>query len=300
MAGINTNRTTSGVTLPPSVSNDIWQKTQEQSVVQQLTRSIPLPGGGVDVPIITGDPVAEWVSETDEKPVSNSTFGNKNIKGYTMALIEPFSNQFRRDKTALYNAVVGRYPGILAEKFDRTVFGQQASPGSGFDTLAAAPAVSVATNMYDGLLAGLSSVATVGNADVTRWALSTQGEILALGAKDADGRPIFIDKVTTEGSVGSILARPVFKAKNSFKAGTAGSPGTPSVVGIGGDWDSAVWGFVQGITIDISDQATLTRGSETINLWQRNMFAVRCEFEIGFAMRDANRFVRLTGPVPTA
>lgn len=298
MAGIDTNRTSSGVSLPPEVSKEIWTKTQELSVIQQLARSMPLPGGGVDVPIITGDPVAEWVSETDEKPVGNSTFGNKNIKGYTMALIEPFSNQFKRDKAALYNAIVGRYPGILAEKFDRTVFGQFASPGTGFDTLAAAPAVSIATNVYDGLLAGLSSVATVGGSDVTGWALSTQAEILALGAKDTTGRPLFIDKVTTEGSVGSILARPAYKAKNAFKAGVAGSPGTPSTVGIAGDWSSAVWGYVQGVTIDISDQATLTRGSETINLWQRNMFAVRCEFEIGFAVRDANRFVRLTGPVP--
>jgi len=45
----------------------------------------------------------------------------------------------------------------------------------------------------------------------------------------------------------------------------------------------------------VSDQATLTDADdETLNLWQRNMFAVRAEFEVGFAVRDVNRFVRIT------
>lgn len=295
----NIRRDTSGVTLPKTVSTEIWQATIQQSVVQQLARQITLPGGGMDVPIITGDPVAAWTAETEEKPVSRSTFGSKNIKGYTLAVIEPFSNQFRRDLPALYSALVSRLPGALAKTFDSTALGFAASPGSGFDTLAAAPTASVSTNVYDGFLAGLGAVAATG-ADVTGWALSGQGEIAALGAKDTTGRPIFLDKVTTEGSVGSILARPVFKSPYVFKAGTVGSPGTAATVGFGGDWSSAVWGYVEGIKIDISDQATLNDGGTALNLWQRNMFAVRAEVEVGFAVRDINRFVRITGAIPTA
>jgi HK97 family phage major capsid protein len=301
MAGIDINRTTAGVLpLPKAVSAEIWQKTQEASVIQTLARRIPLPAGGIDVPIITGDPVASWVNETDEKPVSRSTFGVKTIKGYKMAVIEPFSNEFRRDIPQLYNALVSRLPGVLAAKFDATALGFQATPGSGFDTLAAAPAVSLTTNAYDGFLAALSSVATVGGADVTSWALSTQGEIVVMGAKSTTGAPLFLDSVTTSGSIGSILARPVYKSATVFKAGTVGSPGTASTVGFGGDWQSAVWGTVEDITIKISDQASLNDGGTTINLWQRNMFAVMVEFEVGFAVRDVNRFARLTGPIPTA
>lgn len=298
MAGVDINRTTTGVILPKEVSTEIWTKTLNASVIQQLCRRINLPGGGIDVPIITGDPTADWVSETAEKPVSRSTFGSKNIKGYTLAVIEPFSNQFRRDLGALYNALVDRLPLILAKKFDQTALGFAASPGSGFDTLAAAPTVSIATNVYDGFLAALSSVAT-NDGDVTAWALSTQGEILALGSKDTTGRPIFIGNVTTEGSFGNVLARPAYKAPGSYKAGTIGAPGTASTVGFGGEWQSAVWGYVEGISIDVSDQATLNDGGTALNLWQRNMFAVRCEVEVGFAVRDVNRFVRITGPIPT-
>src|SRR5690606_37106335 len=101
---------------------------------------------------------------------------------------------------------------------------------------------------------------------------------------------LFIRDVKDDGSVGSVLARPVFKTQHVKHA----VPGGNDVVGFGGDWGSAVWGYVEGLKIDISEQATLNDGGTALNLWQRNMFAVRVEFEVGFAVRDANRFVKLT------
>ena len=47
--------------------------------------------------------------------------------------------------------------------------------------------------------------------------------------------------------------------------------------------------------IQISDQATLNDGGTSLNLWQRNMFAVRAEIEIGFVVRDVNQYVKITG-----
>ena len=51
---------------------------------------------------------------------------------------------------------------------------------------------------------------------------------------------------------------------------------------------------VEGVQIAISDQATLTISDTPVNLWERNMFAVRAEIEVGFvADTDAfNRIVR--------
>lgn len=293
-----TNRGTSGVNLPTAVSNEIWQGFQETSAVASLTPNIPLPGAGVTVDIITGDPTADWTAETEEKPVSDPTVSSKVMRGYTLAVIEPFSNQFKRDKAALYNALVGRLPGVLSAKFDNTVFFGSA-PGSDFDTLASAPAVSINTNTYSGLLAAMGSVATNGG-DVSGWALSPTGELIALGSVDTLGRPIFIGNAALEGQVGSLLGRPVYKTKAVNKAGTAGSPGTPATVGFAGDWTQAAWGQVQAIDISISTEATINRGGTQINLWQRNMFAVRAEIEVGFRVRDVNKFVRLTGATPSA
>ena len=285
---IDVNRGTTGVLeLPKTLSQTIWQESEHLSVVQSLSPRMELPGGGVDIPIITGDPEAEWVSETDEKPVSRPTFGNKNLKGYTLAVIVPFSNQFRRDLPALYNAIEQKLPQALAKKFDRTALGFATSPGTGFDTLADAPTQEL-TGSYDDYLAALGTVGGASDdADITAWALSKSAEIDALGIADNSGRPLLIQDIQNQGAIGSILARPVFKSNYAADA-------TTNVVGIAGDWGSTAWGFVEGISISISDQATLNDGGTPLNLWQRNMFAVRAEVEVGFAVRDANRFVKLT------
>ena len=285
---IDVNRGTTGVLeLPKTLSQTIWQESEHLSVVQSLSPRMELPGGGVDIPIITGDPEAEWVSETEEKKVSRPSFANKNLKGYTLAVIVPFSNQFRRDLPALYSAIEQKLPQALAKKFDRTALGFATSPGTGFDTLADAPTQEL-TGSYDDYLAALGTVGGASDdADITAWALSKSAEIDALGIADNAGRPLLIQDIQNQGAIGSILARPVFKSNYAADA-------TTNVVGIAGDWNSTAWGFVEGISISISDQATLNDGGTPLNLWQRNMFAVRAEVEVGFAVRDANRFVKLT------
>lgn len=292
--GINTT----SITLPESTSDEIWAKTLEQSAVMRMATPIDLPGNGLVIPVITGEPAADWVTETDEKPVSTHTMATKNMKSYTLAIIEPFSNQFRDNYGALYNELVNRLPNALAKKFDETVFFGTA-PGDGFDTLAdVTNAVNVATKTYDGFVDAIGKVAEA-DASLNGWALSPQARTLLLKTKDSNERPLFISNVQTEGAVGSVLSIPATFTKAVYRA--AAKSKNPETIGFGGDWTGARYGVVKDIRIDISDQATLTTGGKNINLWQRNMFAVRCEFEVGFIVRDKADFVRIdNGTTPTA
>ena len=55
-----------------------------------------------------------------------------------------------------------------------------------------------------------------------------------------------------------------------------------------------MFGTVDGVQLAVSDQATLTLADgSTVNLWQNNMVAVRCEIEVGFRA-DTSAFVKLT------
>ena len=94
---------------------DTEQKTQEASAIMRLARQIALPGNGLTIPVITADPSADWVDETDDKPVSTPTLSQKIMRGYKLAVIVPFSNQFRRDLPALYDQLVQRLPLALAK-----------------------------------------------------------------------------------------------------------------------------------------------------------------------------------------
>ena len=193
------------------------------------------------------------------------------MRGYTIATIVPFSNQFRRDKTRLYSALVSRLPLALARRFDRAVLLGEGAPSSAdFDTLEDIEIVDI-TDPRPGFLEAMQSVALnpteEDGGDVTGWLLSTGGELIALRADDGNGRPLLIDNIQTEGSIGSIYARPVFRSRSVADAAT-------STVGYGGDWRSAHWGQVETVP---SRTVTLTDGDETINLWQQH---VRSEAEI--------------------
>jgi HK97 family phage major capsid protein len=293
MAGIDINRTTAGINLPPQVSAEIWETAQTASAVMQLAQQITLPGSGITVPIITGDPTANWVAETAEKPVSRGTVSSKSITPYKLAVIEPFSNEFRRDLPGLYAALARRLPGALATKFDQTVINGTA-PGSNFDVLTGVTSVGIAGNTYKGLLAADGAVSAAGGF-LNGWALSPQARSLLLGALDTTNRPLFINSVVTDGQVPALLGQPVYQTKAVYAADADGAgAGTAALLGLAGDWTQAMYGTVEGVQISISDQATINDGGTQLNLWQRNMFAVRAEIEIGFRVRDTAAFVRLT------
>lgn len=283
MAGVPTNRT--NITLPPEVSTEILAKTQQASAVMQLARQITLPGRGLSVPVVTSDPQANWVDETAEKPVSNPGLTSKSMKPYKLAVIVPFSNEFRRDAAALYDELVRRLPLALAEKFDKTVLTGTA-PGTGFDVLSGATAVALdgQNGAYAGLVAADAAIAAAGGI-LNGFAMSPQGKGTLLAATDTSKRPLFINSVA-EGAIPQILGAPVEITKGAYDA-------TSHIVGVAGDWTQALYGTVEGVQIGYSEDATLTSGNTTINLFQRNMFAVRAEIEVGF-VADASCFAPLT------
>ena len=294
MTAVDINRGTTNVALPQEVSAEIWAKVLEESAFMQLARKIAIPGPGITVQTITGEPEANWVDETAAKPVSTHAFGKKVIKPYKLAVIEPFSNEFRRDKAALYAECVRRAPKALGKKFDGTIVSTSA-PGTGFDVLGNCEKVSLipgaGATVYDQFLTVEGKIADA-DGIMNGIALAPKGKSIVLGAVDSIGHPLFTPGVGSN-SIGNILGAPVSVKKGVYVAAAGDSP---AIVGVAGDFEDAVWGSVEGIKMAISDQATLTLAdSSTINLWQQNMFAVRFEIEVAFAVKSASEFVLLTG-----
>ena len=291
------SRKTTNVIFDPEVSNEIITKAQEESAFMQLAQQMAINPEGKKFQTITGDPAPEWVAETNDKPVDFFAFGTKTVTPYKMALIVPFSMEFRRDKSALYNECIRRVPKLFAKKFDQTAMGTVA-PGSGFDVFGSAskatilPATSpTKIDVYDRFLAVDSAI---GAADgiMNGIALAPQGQ----------GYPIFTPGVQS-GQLGNILGAAVSVKKGVYVPGVANT--SPAVVGIAGDWDEAAYGVIGQLTGSISEEATISyldgsNNTVTLPLWQKNMFAVRFEIELALMIRDINKFVLLTGNTPSA
>ena len=302
MSGISTNRT--NITLPAEVSQEILQKTQQASAVMQLARQIALPGRGVQIPVITSDPTAGWVAETGAKPVSNPGLSTKLMQAYKLAVIVPFSDEFRRDAAALYDALVARLPLALAQRFDQTVVGAVAKPGENFDNFAACTAQKLVPGagetVYGNIAAAYTDIAAA-SGSLNAFAMSPAGIGLLLGVADTLGRPIFTTSAA-DGAIPRIIGARTVEARGIYKAGAAPvgtGAGTPAVVGVAGDWSQAMYGTVEGVQIRFADQTGLTINSEQVNLWEHNMFAVRAEIELGFRA-DTNCFNLLLGATPSA
>lgn len=291
---IDINRTTTGVVLPPELSEEIFAKMPDNSAVMQLARRVPMAGRGEVVPMITADAAAAWTVESTEKQVSHATLNSKTMTPYKLAVIELFSNEFRRDLPRVYDELVARLPYSIGKKFDETVLTATA-PGTGFDVLSGAAAVAIdqtsGGTVYQSMVSAFTSIGAAGYA-ADGWIMAPQALGALLSAVDGNGRPLFIDSIRDDNRIGRILGGDVISSRNVYKAGT--SP-TPNQVGMVGDWTTAYYGMVEpGITVAISEQATINDGTNQINLWQRNMFAVRVECELAFAVMDATAFNRLT------
>jgi HK97 family phage major capsid protein len=238
------------------------------------------------------------VNETDEKPVSDATVSSKSITPYKLAVIEVFSDEFRRDLPALYAELARRLPTALGRKFDSTIL-HGTAPGSNFDVLSSSTAVTVdATDTLGDLATVLTTIGAAGG-DLSHWLIAPQIEGTIMTAKDGAGNYAFLrDARNDNGAIGSIFGRDVLKSTAVYNNPT--DP-TKDTIGFAGDFArSAVWGSVEGIQVSVTDTATINKGGTQLNLWQRNMFAIRAEVEVGFAVRNAAHFVKLLSTTATA
>lgn len=288
---IDVSRLTDGVTLSQEVSASILADTLENSAFQSLATKIDMPAQGVSWQTITGEPEAGWVNETAEKPVSRPSFGSDTVQPYKMAVIVPFSDEFRRDAGRLFAEVQRRIPYALGRLFDRTVLGLTAAPGEHFDQLDGVQEVAYdgtdADSAYDSLLDVDAAISNEGHL-LDGWALAPRARNTLMRVR-VDGSPLFTAGVQSGDVYGTLLGGRVEYRKALAE--------DADLMGIAGDFSKAQWGAVEGIKLSASSEATLTETVEggetrTLNLWQRNMFALRAEAEVAFKA-DETAFARL-------
>ena len=282
---VDYNRTSNGSVLPTPVAQEIITKAREASLVMTKANRKPLTLGAAAVTLSNGVSGSKFVGETERKPVGTANWSEKVMRAQKIALVLSFSTEFKRDKAALYRALVDDMPKDLARTFDNAALHGIGRPVSAeFDDLAASPTIALGANVYASLLTGIEAVGAA-NGDITEWDMSIAGEVALLGAKDGSGRPLFTAGVQS-GQVGSVLGRPVVKSK-------AVTNGT--IVGLGVDWNAMFWGMVESIKYEeyngpiFNANGTLKHAGA-----QDNMFSVICEVEAAFRTLDKNRAVRFT------
>lgn len=294
--------------LKPEQAQDYFAQVEKSSIVQKLARKVPMGPTGITIPFWNGAVSANWVGETEQKPLTKGSFDHKELTPTKIAVIFAESAEVvRLNPLGYLETMKTKIAEAIALKFDSATMHGISKPTAfkGFlgettqevSIADVAPGASVQTNAYQSLgVTGLKVLTDQGK----KWTgtlLDNATEPFLNGSVDLNGRPLFVESTYSELSnpmrEGRILGRPTYL--NDHVAN--GAVGT-RVVGFMGDFTQVIWGQIGGLSFDVTDQATLDFGEpgspNLISLWQHNMVAVRCEAEFAFMVNDKNSFVKIT------
>lgn len=276
----------------------IFDEARRRSIVQQLAQEVQLGLAGTSVPVVTGKPVAGWVSEGGQKPASEGARSLVNMDPEKLATIVVVSAEVVRANPAGYmDDVREDIAEAFANAFDAAALYGTNTPFAAFlgqttKTVELGTAAQAAGSTYGDIVAGLELLVADGRR-LNGFALGLMAEPILLGSTDTTGRPIWVDSPATETLVdgqlrGRLIGRPTILDE-------AADSGTSR--GFGGDWTKVAWGAIGGITYDVSTEATVTINGALVSLWEHNLVAIRAEAEYGLVIDDVEHFVEFLDAV---
>lgn len=71
--------TSSTLTLPPQLSDEIWKKVQAEAILPRLSGAMPQRFGNTEIMVLKGTPKAEIVGESEAKSASEIEFTTKEV-----------------------------------------------------------------------------------------------------------------------------------------------------------------------------------------------------------------------------
>lgn len=287
-----------------------WAETQlaqafEQSVVGQLTQSVPIPLGETVIPVYEGGFEVGYTAEGSPKPVSEVGFGSRTLSPWKFAGIVLVSKEAARLNPArmLENMQADMRAGVSRQIDYGVLYGKSARTGVAIPnatyvngTLARVTAGSagLAEEILDAY-----DLAVDGNAngDPNGFAFDTRLRTRVARANAVQNTvgatiPAIPSLVGAGATVGGLPA-----AYGRTVAGRVGSQGHTGTVGFVGDWNKGLtWGFATQIEVQRSTEATVVDGlGKTWHAFQDNMIAYLIEFTAGWSV-DRSMFAAYDDP----
>lgn len=285
--------------IPSEQGTLVLKEFMANSVVAQLAKPETMTKPVKEFTYLADGPGAYWVDETEKIQTSKATWLTAKMEAKKIGVIIPVSKEFLKYSVSDFFAQMG--PAIAEAfytKFDQAaLFGKETPYASGVSiweniTSSGNSAVMGATdNLYTDLNAVLALVED-GDNDPNGFTTTKKFRHHLRGAIGVNKLPIFND--ARAGETSQALGLPIGYANGKSWDYTKAEM-------ISGDWDYARYGILQGIEYSISEDATLTTvvgaDTEPINLFERDMFALRATMHIGFMTLKEDAFAALTPKV---
>lgn len=303
---------------PKTVVGEIFAKAEEQSILRTLGERIEVTYGETVIPVTVTEPQAGQVGtgttnelrEGARKPLSGVGWGSRSFSPIKLAVIVTASDEFvRQNPQNRFNSIRGKLSAAIARAMDLSVFhGRNALTGAALAGIDADnvlvnttnnvvydPAGANATNLINDLLASYDLIGE--DYDPETWVIDPRYRTklaAAMRGTDLNGNVLSPGAINLAAKESDVLGLTAYFHKAApGRIGNYGGP-TPPVRAILGDFSQLKWGLADEIRFKVSDQATLTDGTNTVNLWQTNQVAVMCEVTFGWVVGDLDAFATVT------
>lgn len=282
-------------TVPTEQGTLVMKDFMTNSVVAQLATYEPMTKPKKEFTYLSGGPGAYWVGEAERIQTSKAEWLSATMEAKKLGVIIPVSKEFLKYTVAgFFNEIKPAIAEAFYTKFDQAALFGNGSPyaaGSSVYERITASGNTIARGSTDNLytdLNGLMALVEDGDHDVNGFTTTRRFRQRLRGAVDGQSKPIFND--TTAGAPNQVLGLPV-----GYVDGKAWDYGKADL--ITGDWKYARYGILQNIEYAISEDATLTTitaDGGPVNLFERDMFALRATMHIGFMTLKDDAFAALT------
>lgn len=285
--------------VPTETATEMVGEIVQNSAVMQLAKAEEMTSPKKVISYLAGGVGAYWVGEGEKIQTSKPQWLEATIEAKKLGVIIPVSKEFLKwNQRDFFNEVRPLIAEAFYTKFDQAaLFGTNTPYAAGHNILAAAAAAGNSVAHIDSepmyqQLNGL--VGLVEDAELDPDAIATVRSLKQMfrGELDTTGRPIFTngDGTAPDNIVGLPIAYVNGKSFDKTKA-----------LAFAGDWDYARFGILQDFEYSISTDATLStvvgEDGKPINLYERDLIALRVTAHFAFMVLNDDAFSALTPDV---
>ncbi|WP_426579313.1 phage major capsid protein (plasmid) [Bacillus altitudinis] len=286
--------------IPTEHSEIVMKEFMQTSAISQLAKYEPMTKPEKTFTYLAEGPGAYWVGEGERIETSTAKWLTAKMTTKKLGVIIPVSKEFLRYTVSdFFTQMQDPIKAAFAIKFDQAaLFGKNSPFETGVSIMERinksgqkielGSGAGNGSSIYDDLAAVM---ALIEDADKDADAFTTIRTFRQKlrSAKDNNGLPLF-NQVTAD-AVPQALGLPIgFVNSESWDKSKAEL--------IAGAWDYARYGILQDIEYTISTDATLTTAVDEnnvpINLFERDMFALRATMQVGFTTLADDAFAAIT------
>lgn len=285
--------------IPQEQATLVLKEFMQQAAITKLAKYETMTKPEKKFTYLASGPGAYWVGEGERIQTSKATWLEATMRTKKLGVIIPASKEFLRYTVSeFFNQIRPAIAEAFAIAFDQAaLFGVNSPFGAGVSVFEKANAagnkveLNSIGNLYDELNAVMALLEDA-DKDANGFTTTRRFRQKLRGAKDQNGLPIFND--ARAGATSEALGLPIGYVDSKSWDYTKAEL-------LAADWNYTRYSVLRGIEYKISEDATLTTVEDDqgnpINLFERDMFALRATMHVGFMTLSDDAFAALTPDV---